>query len=163
MIIVILQVAAGVVRLNTLNTTQRQKYYPTGMPPFPVFGIKSDNTPTIGWTHKVTTKSLQGQGILSVYSEILRQHSIGVNCSHIPGELNTLADQISRPSDPSSSLSARTAQIIQHKPSMATWDFFQPNPELLQLLYSKLFTPHSLDPIKLPKQLGQFVPTKSII
>ena len=72
-----------------------------------------------------------------------------------------VADDISR-NDFSLSFLSRSSQLFAKHPSLATWDFFLPSPELLQLLYSKLFSGPVVGPCVLPTVLGQFVPVASI-
>ena len=162
-IVILLQMAAIIVRLDTLDPSEEARFFPTGKPILPVADIDSDNTTANGWATKLTTKSYQGQGLLTVFSEMLREHELGLNNHHLAGELNVLADFISRPTNPTAPLSHRALQIIQQQPSIRTWHYFQPNPMLVQLLYSRLFTPHSAEPPRLPRPLGRFVPTESII
>jgi hypothetical protein len=157
-IVVIIQLAAVIVRLRTLSSEQCARFFPNGIPAQPVCQCLTDNIASMAWVNKVTTKSLQGQNLIGIYAEILHHSNIGVNSEHIRGILNTRADDISRPISPNLSLAVRHEQIFLKHNCLRTWDFFLPNPELLQLLYSALFTKPSPVPPKVPKNLGRFVP-----
>jgi hypothetical protein len=162
-VIVVLQLAAVVTRLRTLSPIQKQAFFPSGLPAHPILLVRSDNTASVAWANKVTSKSLQGQALIAIYAEILRLSNIGLSSNHIEGVSNIRADDLSRPSSPDLSPSDHHAQIFQKHALLKTWDYFHPSPELLQLLSFSLCTGPSPDPPKLPKIWGRFAPAGSII
>jgi len=93
----------------------------------------------------------------------LHLHPIGLNCEHIPGVENVLADDISRPPSVDVDHCTRVWQLTTKHPIIKTWDYFLPSPELLLLLSSRLSTTRCLGLPSLPTNLGQFVPTESIV
>jgi hypothetical protein len=134
----------------------------TPRPSFPVLLALTDNTSANAWINKMCTKSRAGQNLLRFYAALLRTTNLSINSEHIPGVDNGLADFLSRPSNPDLLLSTRVEQLFLKHPSMRTWLFFLPNPDLLQLLHSLLFTEPLQGLPLLPKNLGQFVPVESI-
>jgi hypothetical protein len=156
-IVVILQFAAVATRLQTATAQDCLIYFPGGRPDIPVWLGETDNTVAQSWENRATSRSLQGQGLLSVYSELLRTNFIHTHCDHLAGVLNKVADDISR-ADFSLPLVTRWAQLFRKHPSLESLDYFQPSPALLQLLTSQLFSEHSPGPCVLPTVLGQFVP-----
>ena len=158
-IVVILQLIAVILRLQNLTPAERSRLLPNGQVPYaPVLLSRTDNTSSESWANRVTAKSLHGQRLLGVFAELLRLHNVGINCKHIEGLLNVLADFISRPTHFDLSHPERCEQIFQKHDSMRTWSYFLPSPELLQLLGSCIFNNSSLAVPSLPKNLGQFVP-----
>ena len=91
------------------------------------------------------------------------QYQIGVQCDHVPGEANIIADFISRPDNTSYTFPQRAEQIFLKHPFLRTYSVFQPSPEMLRLLSSVLSTkPVRLLP-DLPPTLGQFATAESIV
>jgi hypothetical protein len=156
-IVLVLQVAAASVALSDPTFMQGHK-----KPTFPILQVFSDNTSAKAWTNKFSTKSEVGQNLLRFYAALLRDASFGVNCEHIAGVDNGLADFLSRPTHPDVTFSSHIEQLFRKHPSMKNWHFFLPSPELLQLLHSLLFTKPLTGLPLLPKMLGQFVPASSI-
>ena len=72
---------------------------------------------------------------------------------HIPGVDNLIADMISRP-DESLSPAAWRQQIYHRDKRTRSWSYFQPSPELVSVLFSRLSTEVWLDHPKTPKDLG---------
>jgi hypothetical protein len=157
-IIVILQLAAiHTTRLATATPQEAQLYFPAGVPDIPVWLGETDNTVSLSWEHRATARTSQSQALVSVYAELLRTSFVHTQCKHLSGALNTVADDISR-NDFSLPAPARCSQLFRKHPSLASLDYFQPSPELLRLLTSRLFSKPSLGPCVLPTVLGQFVP-----
>ena len=159
-IVVILQLAAVRVRIETATETQLQRFFPNGVPNIPVWYGETDNSVSKSWENRATARSAQSQGLVSVYAELLRTSNIHTQCEHLAGELNEVADDISR-NNFSLSLFSRGEQLFQKHPFLRPYSYFQPSPELLQLLTSRLFSEPSPVPSVLPKQLGRFVPVVS--
>ena len=82
-------------------------------------------------------------------------------CNHLAGELNDVADAISR-NDFSLPFDVRTEQLFRKHPCLRSCDYFRPSQELLQLLTWGLFSKRIRAPCALPKVLGQFEPAGSI-
>ena len=93
-------------------------------------------------------------------AELLRRAEAHTMCHHLAGVLNLVADDISR-NDFSLSFPVRTQQLFLKHPCLVSLDHFQPSPELLQLLMSRLFSRHNPVPCVLPSALGQFLPAGS--
>ena len=156
-VVIILQLAAITTRLATASAQQILTYFPHGRPDIPVWLGETDNTVAKSWENRATASTSQGQGLVSVYAELLRTSHLHTQCKHLAGALNIVADDISR-NDFSLSSSDRCSQLFRKHPSLGSLDYFQPSPALLQLLTSQLFSKHSLGPCALPTVLGQFVP-----
>ena len=150
-----------ITRFATLSREQQQQWFPLGRPAFPVCHILTDNMSALSWANRVTSKSTQGQHLIGVFAELLRLHDVGINCEHIPGIDNNLADFISRPTHLNISPLERCEQIFLKHSSMRSWNYFRPSPELLQLLSCYLLAKRWPGPPKLPKMLGHFDPAGS--
>ena len=161
-IVVILQFAAVITRLDDCDQGHSDygAYFPNGPPNVPVWLVESDNMVSVAWERKATSASLQGQGLVSIYAELLRRRHIQTRCDHLAGSLNVVADDISR-NDFSLSFSARVDKLYKEHPMLSTLDFFLPSPELLQLLTLRLYSRLNPVPCLLPVRLGQFLPVDS--
>jgi len=95
---VILQFAAVITWLEDCENgrTDPVDYFPHGAPDIPVWLVESDNIVSVAWEQKATSSSLQGQGLVSVYAELLWRWHIQTRCDHLAGALNVFADDISR-------------------------------------------------------------------
>ena len=159
-IIALLQFAAVCERLQYLPSAMAAAHFPLGTLHLPALLIQSDNTPTKRWANKITTKSRQGQNLLTIFAEMLRLTDVGVNTEWLKGELNTRPDFISRP-DLSLSTAARFEQIYQLEPRLTGYSFFLPNPALLSIIRSRLYSESPMGLPDLPKSWGQFVHVES--
>ena len=159
-IVVVLQLAAIKVRLESLTESQAATYFPSGLPDIPVWFGETDNSVSKSWANRATSGSSQGQGLVTVYSELLRTTVVNVECEHVAGKLNIVADDISR-NDFSLPLSSRTIQLFRKHSSLESLDYFLPSQEFLQLLTSRLFSKRTPGPCALPRHLGHFVPAGS--
>jgi hypothetical protein len=160
--VMLIQLASLIVQFRSYSDHGRPMRFPQGVPSHPVALILSDNTSSISWSRKITTKSEKGQNLLGIYAELLRFYSIGDNCEHIAGIDYDIADFLSRPTDISMSSAARCEQIFQTHGFMRTWLYFRPSPALLRLISSSLLLEKWQGRPKLPENLGQFVPVESI-
>jgi hypothetical protein len=154
-IVVIVQLSAIKVRLESAQSCS--KYFPDGVHDIPVWLGETDNSVSKSWENRATAKTSQGQGLVSVYAELLRCTRVHTQCQHLAGELNVIADDISR-NDFSLPSPLRCEQVFLKHPSIKNLDYFLPSPELLQLLTSRLYSKHNPVPCVLPQVLGQFVP-----
>ena len=155
-IVVILQLAAVKTRIASASPEELRRFFPGGKPDIPVWYGETDNTVSKSWENRATASSSQPQGLVSIYAELLRTSMIHTQCEHIAGELNVVADDISR-NDFSLPLFARSRQLFRKHPSLRRCAYFQPSQGLLQLLTSRLFLPPSPVPPVLPTELGHFV------
>ena len=86
---------------------------------------------------------------------------LGIIADYIPGELNVLADAISRVYTKSPSISCLN-ELFQEFPQLKCWNRSHPSQELLSALYLGLLK--GQDPgLSLPKNLGHFDQGKSIL
>ena len=159
-VVVLLQHAAIITRLAQATPAQITRWFPSGRPHIPYWLGDCDNEVSTHWDGDMSARGIPGQNLIGVAAEMKRQFTIRAETQHLPGKENVVADDISR-NDFSLSFSSRSSQLFAKHPSLATWDFFQPSPELLQLLYSRLFSGPAQAPCVLPKVLGQFVPAGS--
>ena len=161
-IVLLLQLAAIRVRLDTMTLDDETTFFPDGRPAIPVWYGETDNSVSKSWENRATARTSQGQGLVSVYAELLRTTTVHTQCEHLAGKLNTVADDISR-NDFSLSFSARCPQLFQKHPFLESLDCFLPSPEFLLLLSSRLYSRHIPVPCVLPRVLGHFEPAGSII
>ena len=159
-IVVVLQFAAIKTRLEALTGDEALLYFPSGMPHIPVWYGETDNSVSKSWENRATSRSHQGQGLVTVYAELLRTTLLHTTCEHLAGLLNIVADDISR-NDFTLSFAARCEQLFLKHPCLASYDYFQPSPELIQLLFSRLYSGPTLEACALPAVLGRFVPAGS--
>lgn len=162
-VVVILQLAATITWLDTSDDSTILEVFPPGKPHLPILATGSDNQVSKGWGNKGFTSSLAGQALLHLYSDLLRHHRIRQNIYYEPGETNTVADDISRPtsniSDPIlSDPDALVSQIFATNPWLRTYRSFLPSPDLVQRITSALYTSSSPVPRPTPRRLGQLVP-----
>jgi hypothetical protein len=114
--IVVIQLVAVIVCLHTLTPTQLHHFFPSGIPAQPVCLCLTDDTASMAWANKVTSKSLQGQSLLGIFTGLLRTANLGYNTNHLAGILNCRADNLSHPTFPYLLFAARHEQIYQkHK------------------------------------------------
>lgn len=156
-IMVIIQDAAVCVRLRDATPSQLLQWFPTGVPHIPYYTIESDNQVSVSWANSLTARGLRGQHLLGVAAEFSRTHLLRRQVTHLAGKLNIIADDISR-NDFSLPFPARATQVFVKHPSLASYDYFLPSPDLLLLLSSRLFCGQPQAPCALPKNLGRFVP-----
>jgi len=161
--VVILQLAAVITIMeeHELQPSIAAKF-PTGIPKLAKLLIRTDNSPSQNWAHKVSSRSEKGQQLVHLYAALLERTSIAVACNHIKGKNNSLADYISRPPTHIPSPAWRHQQIFEKAPKLASYRYFRPHPDLLSSLESKLFSEQWNVTTTLPKQLGQFEAAASI-
>ena len=155
--VVILQLAATIVLFQDAAPGALAQHFPNGVPAYPILLSWTDNTASKGWANKVTTRSKRGQYLLGIYAKLLHLHDVGINCDHIAGEKNILADFISRPTHFGLSHAQQAEQIFQQHSFMRTWSYFLPSPDFLQNLRCNLLAEPWPGRPKIPKTLEQFV------
>ena len=161
-VVLILQHAAVVARLEQATDSQLQRWFPGGKPDIPYWLADIDNMVSKCWDHDMSARGKAGQSLLGVSSELKRQFRLRAESQHLEGKRNVVADDISRV-DFSLPVSTRFPQLFAKHPSLATWDYFLPSQPLLQLLYSRLFSGPKTEPCVLPTVLGRFLPASSTI
>ena len=159
-IVVILELAMGIVALE--DATHMTSLFPSGdAPTMPVLLIRSDNMVSVNWTNNVSAKSTRGQMFVHIYAELLERTNAAVRCEHIPGDMNGIADDMSRPSTHLSNFEFHK-QLCHKHDFLQSWMNFQPSPDLVSLLQSRLYCSQWPGPPVLPKSLGRLVPASSI-
>jgi hypothetical protein len=63
------------------------------------------------------------QNLITIYAQLLRRMTIGINAEHIPGTTNIMADFLSRP-DLSLTHSLHLSQIFRQHSLLQTWPFY---------------------------------------
>jgi hypothetical protein len=148
-IVVIIQLAASITRAEqTGNPFQMQQ--------LAKLLIRTDNSPSRNWAHKASAKSERGQLLVSIYADLLDRTTMTVDCDHIAGIDNSLADFLSRPPLDSNPYSVRCEQIYQQEPRLKSYNYFRPTADFLSLLAFRLSTKQWQASPPLPKLLGQF-------
>jgi hypothetical protein len=94
-LVVIIQLVAVIIRMEILTPALATTMFPEGVPLHPVVLIWTDNTAAKAWANRVSSSSVAGQNLLGIYAALLKNFQIGVQCDHIPGERNIIADFIS--------------------------------------------------------------------
>lgn len=155
-VVVILQLAAAITRAE-----EDGKQY--NIQPLSKLLIRTDNSPSRNWAqHKVSAKSERGQLFVSIYADLFDRTTLTVECNHIAGESNSLADFISRPQCTTDSHATRCEQIFLREPKLKSYPFFRPSPELLSCLVSRLSVKQWQESPRLPRSLGRFETGASI-
>ena len=136
--VVILQLAAVITCIDEPKLhPQIQQVFPQGIPELAKLLIRTDNSPSQNWAHKVSSKSERGQLLVSIYANMLDRTTFAIHSNHISGVPNTIADFISRPPTHLPSRHLRSEQIFQMAPPLATYRFFRPtSPGFLSILDS---------------------------
>lgn len=96
-IVMIIQLAAVIVRLENMIEEQAAAFFPDGVPSMPLLMARTDNTSSETWANHSTTKSPLGQHFVGIWAELLRLGGVGTKGKWIKGILNVLADFISSP------------------------------------------------------------------
>lgn len=160
-IVVILQLIAVRVRLDTLTGAKRDRLLPNGPQRFHAHCTYTDSSNSRSWANKVTSTSASSQNLLKYYAELSRRFEINDRTEHIAGKKNDQADDISRNDLFHLPLSQRSEQLFRKYPSMRTYDIFHPSPEIVQALYSALVSKLTVGHPEIPKNLGHFAPITS--
>ena len=144
---------------------------PTQFPPTPTCLCEGDNTSANSWITKLSTESTMGQNALRYYAEYTLHSPVALNTKHIKGELNIVADDISRVNElfspkrhclhdlPYSDL---ITQICTKYEEMKSWRIFLPSPEILCDLRSILSSESFMEAPSQRKTLGRYATVESI-
>ena len=128
---------------------------------YPILLNWTDNLTSKSWIKKAATKTVKGKALQRILCSLMINNPLGIIADYIPGELNVLADAISRVYTNSPSISCLN-KLHQEFPQLNSWNRFHPSQELLSVLYSGLLL--GQDPgLNLPKNLGHFVQDKNIL
>lgn len=155
---ILLQIAAYITFINTPELIEPYKAQ-HGLPQEPVLNVQTDNQVSEVWTARVSAKSEAGQNLVRLYCQLLQLiPRTKVTASYLQGDLNTIADIISRPPDDIelTNLSLHHQQIFQTARRLRHYKYFQPSLELLSLISFLLRSKQQRAIISLPKILGQF-------
>jgi hypothetical protein len=156
-VVIVIQLAAAITLLEEATLPhQLQQRFPNGIAKLAKLLIRTDNSPSQNWAHKVSAKSERGQQMVHTYAAMLERTTIAVSCTHVAGVTNKLADFISRPPTNLPSPALRHQQIFAKEPKLASYRYFRPSQELLSNLASRLFKEQWTTTTTLPRQLGQF-------
>ena len=108
----------------------------------------------------------------SYYGELTLHSPVHNNSSHIAGQDNVVADNISQvcelfsphlSSAHSCPFPILIRQIVSKYRQMRSWRVFLPNPETLANLKSILLSDCCMEDVNLPRNLGRFVRVKHIL
>jgi hypothetical protein len=160
-VVVILQYAAVLTCLHELKMPALQyALLLEGFPALPHLLVQTDNTVGLSWANQVTSSLSRGQALIPIFTALLHDSPLVINCCHIPGVLNVDADFVSRPPPNHLSLtsSEHRQQIYHQAPRMRSWDIFVPSTELCSLLMSGLCSGQCPAQPMIPKQQGRFIP-----
>jgi hypothetical protein len=95
--VVLMQVVATIVRLESSPSATLAEGWPNGFPAFPVLQSETDNTATKKWTNRVTTTSARAHWLVYLYGQLLKRSPVTVDGDWIAGKDNHVPDYISRP------------------------------------------------------------------
>jgi hypothetical protein len=160
-VVLLLQIVACVVYLEAPYDLTLLGLPADPLPTIPILLALTDNMSSKSWIHRVITSSSRGQALIQVYAALLRRSSLGLQCEHLAGVLNVEPDFISRPNLCLAPFDWYT-QIFRTMPRLRSYNFFQPSPDLISLIQSKLFCDSTPGLPELPRNLGRFVPAESI-
>lgn len=108
-------------------------------PPFPLLLSWTDNTTAESWTRRVAGfKGPQGRGLARLFAHLLMFSDVGVRAAYVPGELNDIADYLSRIRDANDFSQFSHASLLQRYPQLQSCRRFRPSPELLSVIYTTL-------------------------
>jgi len=128
--------------------------------PYPTFHIRSDNTAAVAWTRRAVSSTHMGKSLAFILTSLLINNTnIGLSSSHIAGEDNKIADDISRlvPITSSHKLSLSFSILKQKYKNLSNCSRFHPSPEMLSLLWDALLC-KTVPPIPKIKKYGHFIP-----
>lgn len=119
-----------------------------------------DNTTADSWTHKMCKKSKSGKALALVLSSIMINNPVGLNSRYLEGDLNDIADAISRVFKSDNLFDFN--KLMQDYPQLRSCRRFHPSKELLSKLYAAVSSA-SASPVDPPKTLGRFDPVNSTL
>jgi hypothetical protein len=146
---IIISLAGAILIYEALPTDAR--------PNHPISLLWTDNTSAASWTKKVAgLKGYQGKALARIFAHLLMFSDMGVNAEHIKGDLNDVADFLSRIRETDDYSQFSYASLVQKYPQLRNSRRFQPSPELLSLIFTALSTGSPTIPQTRVK-LGQMV------
>ena len=121
---------------------------PDSRPVHPVALLWTDNTSAASWTKRIAgLQGPQGKSLARIFAHLLMFSEIGVNATHIDGDLNPIADFLSRIREHDDFSQFTRSSLIQKFPQLKHCHHFHPSQELLSLLTSALSTGSANIPI----------------
>ena len=150
----IINYIAANIRLSQLRKEDTQNK----LEQYPVILNKCDNVSALKWILKAATASAAGRSLSRLTCSVMRTSPLGLNGEHLAGELNVIADGISRLVTDANS-SPNFSLLMQEFPVLQNCYRFIPSAELVFYLTQSLLGELELDPPAL-KQMGHFMPDK---
>jgi hypothetical protein len=99
----------------------------------------TDNMSARAWSKKIAgMKALQGKALARILAHLLMFSDVGIEAEHIKGELNTVADFLSRLSDTHDISSFTYSQLQTKFPWLRLSLHFVPSNELHALVFTAL-------------------------
>ena len=128
---------------------------------FPLVLNWTDNMTSKSWIRRAASKTIKGKALQKLLCSLMMNNPVEIKAEHIAGELNILADAISRTY--SSSYSKLSFDnLFQEFPQMKLWNRFHPSQELLSAIYLGLLEGQDQG-LCLPKTLGHFSQDKNTL
>lgn len=156
-IVVILQLMEIHVGLLSLSEEAALEHFPKGSPNVPVWLGETDNSVSKSWENRATAQTSSGQGLVPVHAKLLRLANVHAKCDHLAGELNEVADDVSRDDFSLPPFLCCQKLFLKH-PSLASHDCFLPSPDMPQLMSLRLCSKQMPVPCVLPKVPGWLCP-----
>ena len=103
---------------------------------YPIIRIMSDNTSAVAWTRKVAISTEAGKALGRIFSYLQINNNLGIKADHVAGVDNDFADQISRLTTSSFSISKQ--ELFAKYPEINTYNQYLPGPETLSIIWSAL-------------------------
>lgn len=110
-------------------------------PLHPMNLLWTDNTTAAAWTKRIAgLKGPQGKALARVFAHLLMFSDVGVLAAHIKGDLNVIADYLSRLRKQNDFSRFQYSSLVKQYPQLKCCRRFQPSQELLSLVYASLLT-----------------------
>lgn len=114
---------------------------PNARPPHPIALLWTDNTTAESWTRRIAgLKGPQGKALARIFAHLLMFSDVGVRAAYIEGELNVIADHLSRLRNQNDFSQFQYHSLVQQFPRLRRCRRFLPSQELLLLIYTSLLT-----------------------
>ena len=145
---------------------------PEAFPSCPTHRAKGDNTPSISWFDTFGTASSMGQNQIRLHAEYSLTARVKSFGEHLPGEINFMGDDISRPNKffnpPLTKIHdvpfhLLVKQVCLKHPILQSYRIFLLSPELFSALSSSLSKNAKWERPQKPQKNGQLVPAAAIL
>ena len=140
--------------IHTINTKHKLPQ------PYPTVHVKSDNTTAVAWTRRAVSSTTMGKSLAFILTSLLATNPhVGLSSSHVAGDENVIADDISRLSPHLSThkLTISFSLLKQKYPNLNNCVRFHPSQELLSLLWDALLC-KPIPPLPILKNYGHYTP-----